>query len=504
MTVGLPTNQGSGEELILAAVDLGSNSFHMIVARYVHGQLQVIDRLREMVQLASGLDADGNLDDSSAQRAIECLSRFGQRLAGIPFAHVRALATNTFRRLKEPGNFLQDAENALGHPIEVVSEHEEARLVYLGVAHGLASPTGKRLVIDIGGGSTEFIVGVGYDPIELESVSCGCVGISQKYFPNGKVSRAHFKEAETEVALQLRPIRGRFRAAGWTETVGSSGTIRAIEQILIDTGHVTSGVTLPGLKRLRRIMQDMGDARALTELGLSEKRAQVLPGGVAILMACFRNFEIEHMQVSDLALREGALRDLVGRAEHHDPREAAVEALAVRYYVDETQAEQVQQTALHAFDQIGVAWELTDFERSLLSWSARLHEIGLSISHTQHQAHGAYLAEHSPLAGFSRMEQLALATLIRGHRGKLDPAIFSPLPLRLVHGVKHACVILRLAVLLHRSRVPDSLPTLLWSGEPGKLNLEFPRRWLSGHPLTKADLSEEMSQLEKIDLTLRY
>ena len=286
--------------------------------------------------------------------------------------------------------------------------------------------------------------------------------------------------------------------------VGSSGTIRAVERILIDTGYLTSGVTLPGLKRIRRTIEEMGDARTLTALGLSEKRAQVFPGGVAILIACFRNFEIEHMQVSDLALREGALRDLVGRAEHHDPREAAVEALAARYHVDETQAERVKKTALHVFEQVGAGWDLTDFERSLISWAARLHELGLAISHTQHQAHGAYLAEHSPMAGFSRVEQLALATLILSHRGKLDPVIFEVLPERLVHGVKHACVILRLTILLHRSRIPDSLPPMAWSSENGKLHLEFPPRWLNGHPLTKADLSEEKSQLEKIGLSLRY
>jgi exopolyphosphatase/guanosine-5'-triphosphate,3'-diphosphate pyrophosphatase len=488
----------------LAAVDLGSNSFHLIVARYVHGELQVIDRMREMVQLAAGLDDSGFLQADARDRALECLERFGQRLAGLPIPRVRALATNTFRKLANPRPFLREAEAALGHPIEIVSEHEEARLIYIGVAHGLATSTGRRLVIDIGGGSTEFVVGAGYVPLELESVSCGCVGISQVFFPDNRVTRPRFREAERSVALGLRPIRNRLRMAGWTDVVGSSGTIRAAEQLSVDLGFATSGITLSGLKGLRRLMQELDSSLDLTQYGISDRRARVLPGGLAILTACFKNFEIGTMQVSELAMREGALRDLVGRVEHDDPREASVTALAARYQVDDGQAHRVQRTALAAFDQLKESWGLSASERLLLDWGARLHEIGLAISHLQYQAHSAYLAEHTPLSGFSREEQLALACLILGHRGKVDPAIFAALPDRWVVGTMRTCVILRLAVLLHRSRIPDALPALEWKVQGEKLLIKFPGKWLAGHPLTRADLAEEKAQLGRLDVSLRY
>jgi exopolyphosphatase/guanosine-5'-triphosphate,3'-diphosphate pyrophosphatase len=396
------------DDQLFAAVDLGSNSFHLIVARHEHGQLQVIDRLREMVRLAAGLDDEGNLVGHARDRALDCLARFGERLSGIPREHVRALATNTLRRVRDPRPFLLLAETALGHPIEVISGHEEARLVYLGVAHDLAASARRRLVIDIGGGSTELIVGIGDRPEILDTIAAGCVNVSDTFFANGKITRSKLKAAQTAVALELRPVRDTYRGAGWEEVVGSSGTIRAVARILHESGWASRGVTRQGLKRLRHTLEDAGKASRLELPGLSEERKAVFPGGVAVLSACFRNIEIQEMEASEYALREGALFDLIGRVRHSDPREASVAALAARYGVDMDQAERVRSTALRGFAQVSSAWGMSDQLRQLLGWGAQLHELGLAIAHTDYHRHGAYLAQHSTLNGFSREEQLIL------------------------------------------------------------------------------------------------
>jgi len=500
----MPVASIAAENPTLAAVDLGSNSFHLIVARYEHGQLQVIDRLREMVQLAAGLDEQGDLDPDARARALACLERFGQRVRGIPFAQVRALGTNTLRKLRSPLEFLALAEQALGHPIEVISAHEEARLVYLGVAHGLATSAARRLVVDVGGGSTEFIVGEGFEPLELGSVSAGCVSVSKRFFGDGKLTRSRFKEAEMMVAVEFRPLRRVFRGIGWSEVVGSSGTIRTAERIIVESGWGTSGVTLKGLRRIRRALEEVGHVSDVAIAGISDERRAVFPGGLAILLACFRNLEIGTMNVSDAALREGALHDLVGRVEHHDPRQATVAAMAARYRVDEEQAARVCAMALDAFDQVADAWDLPPQHRDLLEWAGRLHEIGLSISHTDYHLHGAYLAEHSSLSGFSREEQRVLSVLIGGHRRRIDLQVFETLPKRLIEPTKRVCALLRLSIVLHRSRLPTSRINARWRASGDGLHLDFPRRWLSGHPLTRADLISEKVQLDRLGIELSF
>lgn len=376
------------EGTTFAAVDLGSNSFHLIVARVQHGQVQIIDRLREMVRLAAGLGKDGTLAEEARARALEALARFGQRLEGISRHRVRALGTSTFRRMWKPREFLTAAEDSLGHPIEIVSPHEEARLVYLGVAHDLATNTHNRLVVDIGGGSTEFVIGLGFEPKELGSVSRGCVNVSEEFFGDGAITRAAFKAAAMAVALELRPIRTGYREHGWEEVVGSSGTIRAIGRVLAESGWGKRGITPKGLKKLRFALEEAGKVSRLNLPGLSAERRPVFAGGVAILDTCFRNLELERMVISEAALREGALHDLIGRARHEDPREASVQALAARYRADGPQGARVQTTALTGFDQVAEAWALSDADRQRLEFAARLHEIGLAIAHTQYNRHG--------------------------------------------------------------------------------------------------------------------
>ncbi|MEJ2237412.1 MAG: Ppx/GppA phosphatase family protein [Gemmatimonadales bacterium] len=485
---------------LFAAVDIGSNSFHLIVARFEHGQLQVIDRLREMVRLASGLDDDGKLVDDARDRALECLARFGERLSGIPGDHVRALATNTLRRMRDPRPFLLVAETSLGHSIEIISGHEEARLIHLGVTRDLPLTGVRRLIIDIGGGSTELIVGVGDQAEIMDTVAVGCVSVSEQHFPNGKITRSRFKAAETAVALELRPIRDTYKGAGWEEVVGSSGTNRAIAQVLHESGWTDSGITRPALKKVRQSLIEGGKVSRSGLPGLSDERSAVFPGGVAVLSACLRNLEIAQMSVSDYALREGALYDLIGRVQRSDPREASVAALATRYGVDLAQATRVRSMALRGFAQVAGAWELTDAMRDLLGWAAQLHEVGLAIAHTDYHRHGAYLAQHSTLNGFSREEQLILSALIFGHRRKLTSRTVAKLPPRLARPVTYTCVLLRMAVLLHRSRQQDEVPNIRWEAGSETLKLEFPKGWLETHPLTGEDLEREQNYLKRVGI----
>jgi exopolyphosphatase/guanosine-5'-triphosphate,3'-diphosphate pyrophosphatase len=491
----------------LAAVDLGSNSFHLIVARLEDGQLHVIDRLREMVQLAGGFDAQKNLTQEAQERALNCLSRFAERLRDLPPGAVRAVGTNTLRRARNGNAFRLLAERALGHPIEVIAGREEARLVYLGVAHGLAGDKGRRLVIDIGGGSTEFIIGEGVEPLYRESLLMGCVSMSQGVFADGRITDKRMRQAELAARVQLEPIETSYRRMGWDTTVGSSGTIKAIGAIVEAEGWSQNGISRAGMARLRQAMVDVGDVNALTLAGLKDERRLVLAGGFAVLNAAFEALAIEHMQVSDMALREGVLYDLVGRIRHEDVRERTVSRLATRIGVDAEQARRVEATALDFLRQVSEPWGLPgEVSAEMLAWAARLHEIGLVISHNQHHKHGGYLLLNADLAGFSRQEQAVLAALVRGHRRKISPSAFEVLEEGDRQPAVKLCLLLRLAVLLHRGRRDDHLPALslkIVKSEPSKLKLRFPQDWLEGHPLTAADLEQEATYLKAAGFKLK-
>lgn len=497
------TNSEIHEGDLLAAVDLGSNSFHLVVARYEHGEPRVIDRLRDAVRLAAGLRPDGSLDPIRRDKALECLSRFGQRLRALPSERVRAVATNTVRRLSAPGTFLGPAERALGHPIEVVSGREEARLIYLGVAHGVPDTPERRLVIDIGGGSTEFIIGQHFEAQEKESLQVGCVATTLRFFGDGKLSAKRWRQAQTEIAVELQQFAADYRAIGWSQTIGSSGTIRAIGNVLQATGWGETGISRPGLERLRDALLDFGHVEKIRLPSLTEERATVLPGGLAILEACFAALDLHDMRVCDTAMREGLLYDMIGRATHRDPRATSITALAQRYAVDRAHAERVEQTALRLFDAVARAWQLGAAERDWLAWAARIHEIGLAIAHSQHHLHGAYIVENSDLAGFARHEQQVLAAILRCHRRKPDEAVLRLLPERLRRPTARITALLRLAILLHRSRSAETLPAIELTAEDRLLQIGLPRSWLDAHPLTRADLEQEREYLKHYDIKLQ-
>lgn len=341
------------ERDLYAAVDLGSNSFHMVVARREHGELRVIDRIREMVRIAGGLDAVGRLDRDTHDRAVACLARFGQRLAGIPNAHIRAVGTQTFRRLQSPRPFLVVAETALGCPIDIISGREEARLVWLGARLGAATEEPARVVIDIGGGSTEIVAGREHDPALAESLQYGCVSVTRRAFPDGRITQRAWIRMREEIAEELLAVRADLRAIGWRRAIGTSGTIRALQAICAARdGETPRAITPEDLTDLRDRMLSQGHVDAVELPGLSARRQPVIAGGLVILEACMTGFGIDRLDVSPFALREGVLVDLVGRLEHRDPRETTVIAMAERFGVDRGQAERVRDFALAGFEQI--------------------------------------------------------------------------------------------------------------------------------------------------------
>lgn len=488
---------------LLAAVDLGSNSFHMVVARHVLGQLRIVDRIKETVRLAEGLDGQGGLDPAVMPRALDCLARFGQRIASIPPHRVRAIATNTVRQLANPQVFLLPAETALGHGIDVVAGREEARLIYLGVAHGKQPPPGKRrLVMDIGGSSTEFIVGQGFEPMERESLQMGCIASTRRFFPDGKLSGKRWKEARTEITAEFQQFLRQFRSRGWDEVMGSSGTIKSICDISIALKLTKASITAESLAEIRKRVLEFGRVDEVKLPGLSGDRRPIFAGGLLVLDAAFTELGIERMYVSDYALREGVLYDLLGRSRDQDPRDDSIRALCNRYGVDMEQADRVEATALRLFDQARAGWKLEPDERRLLGWAARIHEIGLAIAHSQYHVHGAYLAEHSDIAGFSRTEQQWLAALLRNQRRDPHLAVFDRLPDRLMANALHCALLLRLAVLLHRSHDREPLPLAELEVDGSRMVLRLSKRWLDGHPLTRSDLETERDHLREIGRSL--
>jgi exopolyphosphatase/guanosine-5'-triphosphate,3'-diphosphate pyrophosphatase len=491
-----------GVPQMVAAVDLGSNSFHMIVARVVDGQLHILDRIQEMVRLAAGMDEKNRLSKEAQKKAIDCLERFGQRLRDMPPGAVRAVGTNALRRARNSAKFLARAGRALGHPIEVISGREEARLIYLGVARDVAED-GPRLVVDIGGGSTELIVGEGLKAKAMESLYMGCVSLSEAHFADGAITKTALRGAETAAHLELEPVAAQFRA-GWQSAIGSSGTIRAIAAVVKAAGWSEQGITKESLGKLRRALLEAGHVERLALSGLNTERAPVFPGGVAILTAVFEALGLERMRVADSALREGLLYDLHGRIRQEDVREQTIAALSSRYHVDAAQAARVARTARVCLEQAARSWKLTDDEAAALTWAAQLHEIGLAVAHTQYHKHGAYLARHADLAGFSRTEQVVLAALIRAHRRKFPVEEFELLPK--VQGKRAArlALLLRLAVLLHRARTDAALPAFKLAAHKNKLELRFPRGWLEQHPLTQADLAQEAQYLRAARYRLTF
>jgi exopolyphosphatase/guanosine-5'-triphosphate,3'-diphosphate pyrophosphatase len=471
----------------------------------VGDNLSIVDRVREPVRLAAGLTEQGNLDEPSQDRAIACLERFGQRLAHLAPDAVRAVGTNTLRKAKNGAAFLERAVAALGHAIDIIPGREEARLVYLGVSHSVAQTPGRRLVIDIGGGSTECIVGEKFDPILADSLFMGCVSYSRRFFPDGELTRSAFKAAHVAAALETQTIARRYRDLGWSGCVGASGTILAIEQIGRVSGWSDAGITPRALKKLRKSLLTAGHVGAIDLAGLERERAPVIAGGVAVLFALFDQLGIERMAIAGGALREGLLYDLIGRIRHEDVRDRTIGAMSERFTVDRAHAARVERTAIHLLRQVAKPWGLDfDVARRVLAWAAQLIDVGLAISFAGYHKHGAYLVANADMPGFSRQEKDLLSLLIRTHRRKIAAPLFSELRGWPIEFSVRLCALLRLAVLLNRSRGDEQLPEVILGVGGRDLAIEIYDGWIEQHPLTRADLEQEADYVRALDLNLSF
>jgi exopolyphosphatase/guanosine-5'-triphosphate,3'-diphosphate pyrophosphatase len=480
----------------LAAVDLGSNSFHLQVGRVVDDQVYPLDSLREPVRLGAGLTREKKLDRATQLRALEALSRFGERLRGFPPGAVRAVGTNTLRVAKNAAAFLAEAQSALGFPIEVIYGREEARLIYLGVSHSLPPSGQRRLVVDIGGGSTEFIIGTGFQPELMESLPMGCVSWTLRFFPGGRIDKGGMRKAELAASTEIERIVRAYRRAGWNEAVGSSGTVKTIAATLEASGWSRDGISREGLDRLRAHLLKAGDAARLALPMVKEERASVLAGGVAVLCAVFDALSLDAMAVSEGALRTGVLYDLMGRVQHHDQRDATVRVFMRRHEVDQGQAERVHALAERLLR--GLAPRAPEDDLLMLRWAASLHEIGLVIAQTGYHKHSAYILSNADMPGFSGNEQARLARLVLAHRGKLGkldalPPKSADWPLIFA---------LRVAAAVYRARVDLELPPLDCRANDAGFVLEVPEGWLEEHPLTAAALEAEADEWRTLGMGL--
>jgi len=470
----------------LAAVDLGSNSFHLQMGRVVGEQIYPLDSLRESVRLGAGLKADKTIDEATQARALDCLSRFGERLRGLPRRAVRAVGTNTFRVAKNAKAFFKAAEDALGVPIDIIAGREEARLIYLGVAHSLPLTRERRLVVDIGGGSTEFIIGTGLKPIKLDSLHMGCVSYSLRYFPDGRVTRSALKSAELAARSELHTMAAGFSHHHWEEAVASSGTARSLAEVMQSLELGDGSITPEGLGELRGQVLKLGGFDSLGVPNLRPDRAAVLPGGLAIMGAIVSALKADRVVIANGAMRQGILWDLLGRVHHHDMRDVTAAQFMQRYHVDAAQAKRVAALALRCLDQI----PCNDRENAalFLAWAAKLHEIGITVAYSGYQKHGAYILRNADMPGFSRMEQERLATLVLAHRRQLRK-----LPeLTVAEEDWPLVAALRLAVLFCRSRGRVDLPEFRLRSYGRRFVLDVPESWLAANPLTETELRDEM------------
>ncbi|MCH1782923.1 exopolyphosphatase [Psychrobacter glaciei] len=454
-------NPPIAEDEMMAAIDIGSNSFHLAIARLDHGEVRKVVSMSEKVQLAAGLDKNNILEAAAEQRGLECLSRFVARLDSVPAERIRVVATNALRQAKNANDFITRANKILPKPIEIIAGREEARLIYLGVSHTNAS-SDKRLVVDIGGGSTEFIIGQEFDPLLTESLQMGCVAFTKKYFDDGQITKEAFNNAISGARKEVLAINGRYQKTGWSSVVGSSGTIKAVRNVLVSKGWADEQerITYKGVKKLEKLLIKIGNVNDIELEGVKEHRKAVFPAGVAVLRAVMKVLGIETMTYSDGALREGVMYDMLGRFASEDVRDRSVLALIKRYSGDKKQAKQVVKTSRNLFEQVKAKLSLSSDDCDLLRRAAFLHEIGLAISHSSYHKHSAYLLEHSDIPGFSQVDQKRMAQLMLNHRRKLKLDMLEQTCTIGGDSLVYLCLLLRLAVLAHHSRSDNELPTL--------------------------------------------
>jgi exopolyphosphatase/guanosine-5'-triphosphate,3'-diphosphate pyrophosphatase len=480
--------------MLLAAVDLGSNSFRLEIGRVEGSLIERHGYWKETVRLAAGLGDDQRLSKRAIESACECLARMNERLRGMKGEHVRAVGTQTLRAARNLNEFLLEAQNALGYPIEVISGREEARLVFEGCMHTLPPSDRRRLVVDIGGASTELIVGRGFAAEQAESFRIGCVNATLGYFRGGTIDRASFKRAQVAAGAEFEEGIAAFGRSHWDEAYGSSGTIGAVSEILRAEGWTDGTITSDGLLKLRQALLGAGEIRRIRLQALRAERQEVIAGGVAVLAAVFETLGLTEMRTARGALRVGVLYDLLGRRESRDLRETTVERMQARFGVDRAQAQRVGALAAQFCD--ALVPKAGEELHKRLAWAAALHECGFAISHNDYHKHGAYLVQHSDLAGFSTTDQERVAALILGQRGNLRKVAAA------LEDALHAGKILalRLAVVFCHARRALEPPRWTLRSSRGAIELGVDADWLARHPLTQHLLEEEAAQWEKVGI----
>ncbi len=484
---------------VCAVLDLGSNSFHLLVGRLEAGRIVMLDRRKDMVRLAQGLGTDGRLDEKVMQRALDSLTTFAQQLRNVPRTNLRVVATNTLRTAANADAFLERVEKIIGVPIDVISGQEEGRLIFLGVVKGHASNALRRLVIDIGGGSTEFIVGR-RKAKRIESLFIGCVSMSEKFFADGRITRSRYERALTLARAEIQHLADGHGAARWDEAVGTSGTIRHVANLIERFNPGEHTIPRDALDTLFERLLRKRRIAALETLGVSSERAPVFPGGVAILHAAFIELDIQRMHVSDYALKEGVLYELADQGEHEDTRRQTIDYLGRQFNLDRRQAMRVERVAKALLPQVLPRLRTErNFAQQVLVAAAQLHELGLTISHNGYHRHGAYLLEHADMPGFSRSEQKMLSFLVLNHRRKLRT------PEANSYGFEAdwtLVLVLRLACLFNRMRADQRLPVLHLKPMRKGWEIELPAAWLRRHPLVEEDLRAENVFLAAIGSSL--
>lgn len=481
-----------------AAVDLGSNSFHMVIARVVDGAMQIIGRLKQRVHLADGLNAENELSEEAMERGISCLALFAERLQGFSAENVCIVGTHSLRQAINATEFLKRAEQVIPYPIEIISGNEEARLIFMGVEH-TQPEKGRKLVIDIGGGSTELVIGEDFEPKLVESRRMGCVSFAQNFFPAGSISADNFKRARMASVQKLENLSWQFRLQGWNVAMGASGTIKAAHEVLVNMGKKDGVITPERLEMLRDEVLKFKNFSAMSLPGLSEERKAVFVPGLAILCGVFDSLAIRELRLSDGALREGVLYEMEGRFRHQDIRIRTAQSLANQYHIDSDQAKRVLDTTEHLYQQ----WEIQNPNQtnpqivSLLKWAAMLHEVGLNINHSGLHRHSAYILQHSDLPGFNQEQQTLMACLVRYHRKAIKIDDLPKFTLFKKKQYLPLIQILRLGVLLNNQRQSTTTPpTLTLDVGEDHWTLRFPHGWFGQNTLVLLDLEREQQYWE--------
>ncbi|MEN5017642.1 exopolyphosphatase [Erwinia sp. Eh17-17] len=476
-----------------AAIDLGSNSFHMVIARVVDGAMQVLGRLKQRVHLADGLDSNNVLSEEAIERGLNCLALFAERLQGFSPANVTIVGTHTLRQAVNAEDFLQRAADVIPYPIEVISGHEEARLIFMGVEH-TQPEKGRKLVIDIGGGSTELVIGEDFEPKLVESRRMGCVSFANIYFPGGAISKENFRRARLAAVQKLETLAWQYRLMGWQFALGASGTIKATCEVLQAMGEKDKLITPERLEKLYDEVIKHKSFDALSLPGLSEERKGVFVPGLAILCGVFDALAIRELRLSDGALREGVLYEMEGRFRHQDIRSRTAQSLANHYAIDSDQARRVLETTEMLYNQ----WRDQNSRQAnpqlaaLLKWAAMLHEVGLTINHSGMQRHSAYILQNTNLPGFNQDQQALLATLVRYHRKAVKVDEMPRLTLFKRKQFLPLVFLLRLGTLLNNQRQATSKPEeLQLQTDEGHWTLTFPRDYFSQNNLVQLDLERE-------------